>query len=69
MIAHRVSTIRNADKFLVIDDGRLVESGSYEGLMRRRGTFYELVRAQEQDQGAPTAAQAASVPAQRAGIR
>ncbi|SMF04123.1 NHLM bacteriocin system ABC transporter, ATP-binding protein [Tistlia consotensis] len=45
-IAHRLSTIRRADRIFVIDGGRVVESGSYEELMARQGTFAELVKRQ-----------------------
>jgi len=44
VIAHRLSTVRNADLILVLDQGRLVEHGTYEQLLRRRGLFAELDR-------------------------
>jgi len=46
VIAHRLSTVRHADLILVMDDGRIVESGTHTELMRRRGHYEELVRAQ-----------------------
>jgi ATP-binding cassette, subfamily B, beta-glucan exporter len=46
VIAHRLATIRNADRILVFDAGRIVESGSYEELLTRGGGFAALVRAQ-----------------------
>lgn len=46
VIAHRLSTIRNADKIFVLAGGKLVESGSYNELMARRGAFAELVARQ-----------------------
>ena len=46
VIAHRLATIRNADRILVFDQGRIVESGSFEELVRKNGRFAELARAQ-----------------------
>jgi len=46
VIAHRLSTIRHADLILVMDDGRLVERGSWEQLLSREGAFYRLHKAQ-----------------------
>lgn len=42
IVAHRLSTIRNADRILVIRGGRTVESGSHEELMAQRGYYYDL---------------------------
>lgn len=42
VVAHRLSTIRNADRILVIDKGRILEEGSHETLMSKRGTYYKL---------------------------
>ncbi|HAI21715.1 MAG TPA: multidrug ABC transporter ATP-binding protein [Clostridiales bacterium UBA8153] len=46
VIAHRLSTIREADRILVIDRGRIVEEGTHQDLLARRGTYYDLIRAQ-----------------------
>ena len=46
IIAHRLATVRNATRILVFAKGRIVESGSYEDLVRLGGVFAELVRAQ-----------------------
>jgi ATP-binding cassette subfamily B protein len=46
VIAHRLSTIRNADLILVMDEGRIVEAGTHEHLVLRRGTYTALVHAQ-----------------------
>ncbi len=46
VIAHRLATIRNATRILVFNHGRIVESGTFEELVRRGGFFAELVRAQ-----------------------
>ncbi|MEJ5091411.1 ATP-binding cassette domain-containing protein [Sphingobacterium faecium] len=41
-IAHRVSTIKNADKIIVLDQGRIAEEGSHEELMNLKGQYFEL---------------------------
>jgi len=46
IIAHRLSTIRNADNILVINDGMIVESGSHDELMAKRGAYYTLYQNQ-----------------------
>jgi ATP-binding cassette subfamily B protein len=43
VIAHRLSTVRDADEILVFDAGRIVERGSFDGLIREGGRFAELV--------------------------
>ena len=45
-IAHRLSTLSNADSLIVLDKGRLVETGPHDKLMRHKGVYYELVMAQ-----------------------
>ena len=53
VIAHRLSTIRQCDRIIVLDQGRIVEDGSYEKLMKQNGFFAELVSRQQLDtQGA-----------------
>lgn len=42
VIAHRLSTLHNSDVILVIDDGRVVASGTHESLMAQKGEYYEL---------------------------
>ena len=42
IVAHRLSTIRDADKIAVIDNGGLAEFGTYEELMEQKGIFYEM---------------------------
>ncbi|WP_293860237.1 glucan ABC transporter ATP-binding protein/ permease [uncultured Alsobacter sp.] len=46
VIAHRLATIRNADRILVFDQGRIVESGSFDELVSRGGRFAALAKAQ-----------------------
>ena len=46
LIAHRVSTIRNADKILVIERGEIVEQGNHKTLMERKGIYFELYEKQ-----------------------
>ncbi len=45
-IAHRLSTLRNASKIVVLDKGAVAEVGTHEELLRRKGIYYELVLAQ-----------------------
>ena len=46
VIAHRLSTIRNADNILVVNQGDVVEQGTHDELMRAKGFYYRLYRAQ-----------------------
>ena len=46
VIAHRLSTIRSADHILVLDGGKVVEQGTHESLMDKRGFYYRLYQAQ-----------------------
>lgn len=47
IIAHRLSTIRNVDCIFVLDQGRLIESGTHEELLSRKGKYYDLYEAQK----------------------
>ena len=51
VIAHRLSTIRRADLILLMEEGRIVERGTHEALMRARGTYYDMVRRQMESHG------------------
>ena len=42
VIAHRLSTVKNADVILVMDHGRIVERGSHDSLIAQRGMYYRL---------------------------
>ena len=46
MIAHRLSTLRNANKILVVDEGQIIESGSPEELLKKKGKYYKLIEIQ-----------------------
>ncbi|MCD8012547.1 MAG: ABC transporter ATP-binding protein/permease [Lachnospiraceae bacterium] len=46
VIAHRLSTIQHADRILVVDHGDVVEQGTHESLMKKRGFYYKLYTAQ-----------------------
>ncbi|MFI5148209.1 MAG: peptidase domain-containing ABC transporter [Bacteroidia bacterium] len=46
VVAHRLSTVKNADQIIVMDRGRIVEFGTHAGLTRIRGNYYNLVKNQ-----------------------
>jgi ATP-binding cassette subfamily B protein len=46
VVAHRLSTVRNADKIVVLDSGRIIESGTHESLIGKKGAYYNLVKNQ-----------------------
>lgn len=47
MIAHRLKTVRNADRILVVDSGRIVQQGKHEELMREEGIYKRFVQSRE----------------------
>jgi len=49
IIAHRVSSVKNADEILILDNGRIVERGNHQQLMELKGRYYEMVRQQYKD--------------------
>jgi ATP-binding cassette subfamily B protein len=46
IVAHRLSTVKNADNIIVLEDGEIVEQGNHEALTAKRGKYYELVKNQ-----------------------
>jgi ATP-binding cassette subfamily B protein len=53
IIAHRLSTIRHVDRIIVLHQGRVVEDGSHEELLARRGFYHRLYQLQFAEQGVP----------------
>ena len=53
IIAHRLSTIKNCDRILYISNKGILESGSHDELIAKRGAYYELYTAQAREQGMP----------------
>lgn len=51
VIAHRLSTIKNCDRIIVLDKGKIAESGTYDELMNLKGKFYDLAIRQVVDSG------------------
>ena len=49
IIAHRLSTVRNADKIIVIDDGQIIEQGSHDELMEQKGYYYNTLNTQKRE--------------------
>jgi len=42
VIAHRLSTVRNADCIMVLDHGKIIERGTHQDLIAQQGTYYRL---------------------------
>jgi len=48
IVAHRISTIKDADEILVFNDGQIIERGTYQQLTEMQGAFYKLERGTNQ---------------------
>ena len=46
VVAHRLSTVKNADSIIVLDNGEITEQGTHEELTMKRGEYYQLVKNQ-----------------------
>lgn len=46
MVAHRLSTVRDADKIVVIDQGKIAEEGTHQQLIDKEGLYFRLVKNQ-----------------------
>ena len=47
IVAHRLSTVRNADKIIVLGKGRVIEQGNHEELLALKGYYYNTLKTQE----------------------
>ena len=46
VIAHRLSTVRDADQIIVLEQGRIIEQGTHSDLIARNGSYFQLVKNQ-----------------------
>ena len=46
VVAHRLSTVKNADQIIVMDDGKIVETGNHDSLISQKGVYYNLIKNQ-----------------------
>jgi ABC-type transport system involved in cytochrome bd biosynthesis fused ATPase/permease subunit len=61
IIAHRPSTIRSADRILLLEDGRIAEDGSHEALLARGGSYARLILALQEEEGSAAVSIATSI--------
>ena len=50
IISHRVSSVKNADKIIVLDHGQIIEQGNHSELLQKKGTYFELFKMQQLDE-------------------
>ncbi len=67
VIAHRLSTVRDADRVVVLEGGRVVEQGSHDALLARNGLYRRLVERQFEEHGRPCAPGRGDRPLKRGG--
>ena len=53
IVSHRLSTVADCDRIYVMEEGRVVEQGTHEALVERRGAYYRMARHQMKLEGAP----------------
>lgn len=46
IVAHRLSTVKNADQIIVLDSGKIIEQGTHNDLIINKGKYYELIQNQ-----------------------
>jgi len=68
VIAHRLSTIQHADMLLVLDKGRIVERGTHDELLAKKGFYYNLYMSQFWRGDKPVASRDGGVPSPNGGV-
>ena len=68
IIAHRLSTIRGADRIVTVEQGRLIEDGTHDSLLRSGGRYADLWRLQSGPQSAPSEITTTTLPMRSGGI-